>query len=273
MQEVARHLEFGAHAALQEGRGLLAELYALQLECRLHAGDAAGDVRGGGGAAGAGACAASAPAPHAHLNECARHLLARADASGEAAEERCAPGRMRAGRGGAVAVVLRHADRRRAARCRGHACDRRPTPRSPSRRAQCLSAAASVAGWDAGQELSAAVSRGRCGRRGCTRGGKGAAARPALLHCRTQGPHAHGLPPACAPAQAPTIADALERDTAWRQHLDQARRLRELVGQVSRGGLGSGRGARTQRGRCLWSPCTAWDPQPAAARRWRAAAS
>jgi hypothetical protein len=29
-----------------------------------------------------------------------------------------------------------------------------------------------------------------------------------------------------------TIADTLQCDTAWKQHIDQARRLRQLVGQV-----------------------------------------
>jgi hypothetical protein len=71
--EVARGLEFGAHQALQQGRALLAELYALQLDAALAA-----------------ECTAD-PAAAALLagpRERCRGLLSRADASAEAAEDR-----------------------------------------------------------------------------------------------------------------------------------------------------------------------------------------
>ncbi|GBF93788.1 fidgetin [Raphidocelis subcapitata] len=128
MQELARHLQLGAEQALKEGRGMAAELQALTLEAALRAEAEAG----GDAAAGAGAL---------HF-ECGA-LLARADATGEAAQERAA----------------------------------------------CLATAAAAAGFSEGQAMS---------------------------------------------APAPTLADALQADVAWRQHLDQARRLRQLVSQATK---------------------------------------
>lgn len=89
MEQLARHLSFGAGQALAEGRGLLAELYALQLEGCLQAEWAADP--GAASLASGGECAA---------------LLSRADASAEAAAERWAAvggrGRVAYDRGAAV---------------------------------------------------------------------------------------------------------------------------------------------------------------------------
>jgi hypothetical protein len=79
MQELARHLHLGAEQALREGRGMAAELQALTLEAALQADAEAG----GDAAAGAGAL----------RFECTA-LLARADATAEAAQERCAQSRL-----------------------------------------------------------------------------------------------------------------------------------------------------------------------------------
>jgi hypothetical protein len=81
MQDRARHLLFGATSALQEGRGLLAELYGMQLEACLDA-----------EAAGADAAAQAAASAAASLRFECSDLLARADACDDAAQERCVEG-------------------------------------------------------------------------------------------------------------------------------------------------------------------------------------
>jgi hypothetical protein len=75
MQGLARHLQNGAHQALQEGRGLLVELYALQLGACLSA-EAAGDP-------------GTAPLLGVVQQQCS-DLLSQADATAEAAEDRYA---------------------------------------------------------------------------------------------------------------------------------------------------------------------------------------
>lgn len=72
MQDLARHLEFGANQALQEGKGLLAELLALQLDGCLHA---------------EGARDPWAPPLLAATHQRCGDLLARAHATPEAAED------------------------------------------------------------------------------------------------------------------------------------------------------------------------------------------
>jgi hypothetical protein len=77
MIDLARQLQFGAEQALCDGRGLLAELYGLQLQSCLHAECSSGDP---GSAGPSGAAAAQL--------ECAL-LVARGDATQEAAQHRC----------------------------------------------------------------------------------------------------------------------------------------------------------------------------------------
>ena len=74
----------GAHQALVDGRGLLAELYSLQLESCLHAECAGGDRSGVAGVAGRGGGSTAGAA----TLECA-DLLAAVDATPEAAADRC----------------------------------------------------------------------------------------------------------------------------------------------------------------------------------------
>ena len=152
MQDLARHLELGATHAIQEGKGLLAELLALQIDGCLHA-ECARDPWG-------------APLLAATQQRCA-DLLSRAHASAEAAEDRwgVAHGLPDTGiarqegqlgqRAHSIQIVGPTAERgwRRPRVAELKKIDVRPLPC----RVACLSAAAAVVGCPAGMAIQLEV--------------------------------------------------------------------------------------------------------------------